>query len=435
MGEMNDRSDDETFAQGRILVVALKGWNDAGEAASSAVKTLAQALDITSRAELIDDELFFDYSINRPHSIRTAAGERRILWPHVELLTPTGHGGDDAAGVDAVGDTETGDADAPARDPEDARFDLERDSDLLEGPGTVPLFSIADLGDRVARARDDDRDQDESDAHEVRALNLAGDAEMRITAANHDNVYVLLGHEPTLHWRAFTARVLELCELYGVTRIVLVGALLADVPHSRPINVFVSSEHRPFRDELNIGRSEYQGPTGVLGAISLVAEQHDIPTVSVWASVPHYASQPPSPKAELAVIDKLEELLDVTIPRADLIERSEHWEGEVDAATNEDTDIAEYIDYLERAHDMVEAPEASGEAIAKEFERFLRQGDGRADTARSPQAQSPWSGSGPKSGTARADESGDAFTQADDDGADDARDDDATSPEEPDERA
>lgn len=455
--DTNGAGSSRPFSDGRIMVVALKGWNDAGEAASSAVTTLASALRINHRAAMIEDEEFFDYSINRPHSVRTRTGERRILWPHVALMTPS---------------TEDGTADP---DELALTLDLEASSDLVAEPGDVPLFSLGtgdddgeavivgdaagddsesgpadgepaggtsahgaadrgdsatsdddaspadrtspnDASDRDADAdRDDDADRNDdadrgsardgdSDRDDAHDRNLASDAEMRVTGANGDNLLVLLGHEPTLRWRAFTDRVLELCEEHGVTRLVLVGALLADVPHSRPIGVFVSSEDQQFRDELAVSRSEYQGPTGVLAALGDLAQGRGIPSVSVWASVPHYASQPPSPKAELAVVDKLEELLDVTIPRAKLIEHAEQWEDEVDAATGEDNEIAEYIDYLERAHDMVEAPEASGEAIAKEFERFLRQGDGRGDAARGPQSAAGWTGPIAKPGAGRAGE-------------------------------
>ncbi|GGA56393.1 hypothetical protein GCM10011490_02840 [Pseudoclavibacter endophyticus] len=377
------------FSDGRILVVAMKGRNDAGEAASSAVTTLAASLGLTNRVAVIDDEAFFDYSINRPHTVRTRTGRRRIVWPHVTLLSPSG----DGEPLD------------PDMDPDDlaARLDEVDDSDLVDEPGDVPLFSLdaereaTSTGEREEgeSGRDDGRDgggERAGGAGTGGERNLAGDAELRVTGANGANLLVLFGHEPTLRWRGFMERVLELCEQYGVTRILLVGALLADVPHSRPIGVFVSSEHQPFRDEFGIGRSEYQGPTGVLGALGDFAAQRGIPSVSVWASVPHYASQPPSPKAQLAVVDKLEELLDVTIPRAQLIERAERWEDEVDAATGDDNEIAEYVDYLERAHDMVEAPEASGEAIAKEFERFLRQGDGRGE---GPRGGQPGQGAGP----------------------------------------
>lgn len=307
------------FSAGRILVVALKGWNDAGEAASTAVATLAEALDLRRQIATIDDERYFDYSINRPHTVRDADGERRIVWPRVVLSGP----------------------------------DAEQSEQLPE----------------------------------QQVGNLAADAQLQVTAAGGGKLLLLRGQEPTLGWRSFVSKVLDLAEDHEVTSLVLVGALLADVPHTRPINVFVSSEDEALREELSIGRSEYQGPTGVLSVLGQLAEERGIDSVSLWASVPHYASQPPSPKAQLALVDRLEELLDVSIPRTELIERAERWEEEVNAATDEDNEIAEYIGYLERAHDTVEAPEASGEAIAKEFERFLRQsGSG------GPAGGAPWTG-------------------------------------------
>ena len=316
------------FAKGRILVVALRGWNDAGEAASSAVTRLAEALGLTESAELIDDEDFFDYSINRPHTGRGEDGARRILWPSCRI---------------------------------DRRPVA---SDAAETGDEIPL----DFG----------------------PANLADDAQLHVTGDNGASVLVMTGPEPTLRWRAFAERVLEVAVREGVTHLFLVGALLADVPHSRPVNVFVSSDDERLREELEASTSHYEGPTGVLGVLSGFSADYRIPAVSLWASVPHYTSAPPSPKVELAILDKLEELLDVSIPRAELIERSETWEREVDDATRDDNEVIEYIEYLERAHDTVESPEASGEAIAKEFERFLSNESRRGRASGVAGTQGPW---------------------------------------------
>jgi len=154
--------------------------------------------------------------------------------------------------------------------------------------------------------------------------------------------------------------------------------MLADVPHSRPISVFTSSENAEVRAQLDIERSGYEGPVGILSVLADAAEKAGITTMSIWASVPHYVHNAPSPKATLAILDKLEEIVDVVIPRGDLVSEAQAWENGIDALAGDDDDMASYIEQLEQARDTVDSPEASGEAIAEEFERYLRRGgDGK----------------------------------------------------------
>jgi predicted ATP-grasp superfamily ATP-dependent carboligase len=156
--------------------------------------------------------------------------------------------------------------------------------------------------------------------------------------------------------------------------------MLADVPHTRPISVFASSENTRVRESLELERSTYEGPVGILSVLSMAAEQAGIPTVSIWASVPHYVHNAPSPKATLALIDKLEELVNVVIPRGTLVDDAAVWESGIDSLAAEDEDMTSYIAGLEKARDTVDSPEASGEAIAHEFEKYLRRSDdGRPD--------------------------------------------------------
>ena len=160
--------------------------------------------------------------------------------------------------------------------------------------------------------------------------------------------------------------------------IVFLGAMLADVPHTRPISIFVSSDNPQVRAELQIERSTYEGPVGILSVLAIAAEEVGIPTLSIWASVPHYVHNAPSPKAMLALIDKLEEIIDVVIPRGELVSEAEEWQSGIDTLAAEDDEMAAYIGQLEQARDTVDSPEASGEAIAQEFEKYLRKrGDGR----------------------------------------------------------
>jgi predicted ATP-grasp superfamily ATP-dependent carboligase len=215
---------------------------------------------------------------------------------------------------------------------------------------------------------------------EVDNIPLAADAELRVGSDNTGNVFLLVGAEPSRNWKKFTVEVLDAAMTAGVSGIVLLGAMLADVPHTRPISVTATSDNASVRAQLGIERPTYEGPVGILGVIADAAEALGVPTVSIWASVPHYVHNAPSPKATLALIDKLEELVDVVIPRGDLVDEASAWESGIDALAGEDDEMASYIEQLEQARDTVDSPEASGEAIAQEFEKYLRKrGDGRPD--------------------------------------------------------
>ena len=196
---------------------------------------------------------------------------------------------------------------------------------------------------------------------------------------NASNIYLLLGTEPSRNWKSFTAEIMATITENQITGVVFLGAMLADVPHTRPISVFVGSENAELRTELSVEKSSYEGPVGILSVLGEAAEKAGIPTVSIWASVPHYVHNAPSPKATLAIIDKLEELIDVVIPRGELVDESAAWESGIDVLASEDDDMATYIAQLEQARDTVDSPEASGEAIAQEFEKYLRRRDGKAD--------------------------------------------------------
>jgi hypothetical protein len=226
----------------------------------------------------------------------------------------------------------------------------------------------------------------------VKAPDLAEDAELNVSGHNDSNIYLLLGTEPSRGWKAFTREIMAMVEETGVTGIIFLGAMLADVPHTRPISVGMSSENAAIREQLGIERSNYEGPVGILSVLGQAAEAVGIPTVSIWASVPHYVHNAPSPKATLAIIDKLEEIIDVVIPRGDLVDESAAWESGIDALASEDDDMANYIAQLEAARDTVDSPEASGEAIAQEFERYLRRRDGKADGRgdRGDRPEDPW---------------------------------------------
>ena len=197
--------------------------------------------------------------------------------------------------------------------------------------------------------------------------------------AGAPSIYLLLGTEPARSWRSFTKEIMDVVHECGISVIVMLGAMLADVPHTRPISIFVSSENPRIRSEFGVERSTYEGPVGILSVIAAAAEEAGIPTLSIWASVPHYVHHAPSPKATLAMIERLEELIEFVVPRGDLVDESSAWEDGINALAEDDEDMATYIAQLERARDTVDSPEASGDAIAEEFERYLRKRDGKAD--------------------------------------------------------
>ena len=287
------QSNSSGIVGGRMLVVAFEGWNDAGEAASGAVKTLQSVLDLSPIVE-IESEDYFDYQFNRPVVANDEDGVRKIVWPSVTLFGPTS--------------------------------DASADADV------------------------------------------------------ESNIFLLLGTEPSRGWKSFSAQIVATLKDSGITGIVMLGALLADVPHTRPISVFVSSENPLVRGDLAVERSGYEGPVGILTVLGEAAENAGIPTLSIWASVPHYVHNAPSPKATLALIEKLEEIIDVKIPRGDLADDAATWESGIDALASEDEDMSTYIGQLEQARDTVDSPEASGEAIAQEFEKYLQQGgEGKSD--------------------------------------------------------
>jgi len=186
------------------------------------------------------------------------------------------------------------------------------------------------------------------------------------------DVILLRGIEPNMRWRQFCAELLAASEELGTELVVTLGALLADTPHTRPIPVSGTATEPELADRLKLEQSNYEGPTGIVGVFQDACVQLDIPAVSFWAAVPHYVAQPPCPKATLALIGQLEDLLEISIPLADLPEEARAWERGVDELSEEDEEIADYVRALEETRDTADLPEASGEAIAREFERYLK---------------------------------------------------------------
>ncbi len=262
-----------------VMLCAFEGWNDAGDAASSAVLHLEEVWVATQIAE-IDPEDYYDFQVNRPEVV-IEEGVRSITWPTTRL-------------------------------------------------------SVA-----------------------------------RIPLATRD-VVLVHGIEPSMRWRTFTEEILGAARDLGVEMIVTLGALLADSPHTRPVPVSGTASDSEIALRLGYEPSSYEGPTGIVGVLQDACAAAGIPAVSLWAAVPHYVAQPPCPKATLALLARIEDLLDVPVPLGDLPEESRAWQIGVDELAGEDEEIAQYVRTLEEAVDTAELPEASGDAIAREFERYLR---------------------------------------------------------------
>jgi predicted ATP-grasp superfamily ATP-dependent carboligase len=190
-------------------------------------------------------------------------------------------------------------------------------------------------------------------------------------ATNRD-LLLLRGIEPNMRWRGFCSELVTAFSALEIELVVLLGALLADSPHTRPVPVATAASDPALAADLRADPVDYKGPTGIVGVLQHACADAGIPAVSLWASVPHYVAQPPSPKATLALIRGVEDVLDVSLPLADLPQEARAWERGVDELAEQDTEVADYVRTLEEAKDATDLPEASGDAIAREFERYLR---------------------------------------------------------------
>ena len=186
------------------------------------------------------------------------------------------------------------------------------------------------------------------------------------------DVVLVQGIEPNMRWRAFCAELVTAFTEVRTGLVVLLGALLADSPHTRPVPVTAAASDPALAADLRAEPVDYKGPTGIVGVLQHACADAGLPAVSLWASVPHYVAQPPCPKATLALLRGVEDVLDVSLPLADLPAEARAWERGVDELAEQDSEVAEYVRTLEEAKDATDLPEASGDAIAREFERYLR---------------------------------------------------------------
>jgi predicted ATP-grasp superfamily ATP-dependent carboligase len=265
-----------------VMVAAFEGWNDAGEAASTALEHLELSWDATPLAS-IDPEEYYDFQVTRPH-VRLADGvTRKIEWQTTRLSVAT-------------------------------------------LPGT------------------------------------------------ERHVVLVNGIEPNLRWRAFCRELLHYVDELKVTKVITLGALLTDTPHTRPTPVSGISYDKSSAGALRVEPSSYQGPTGIVGVFQNACVEAGYPAVSFWAAVPHYVSQARVPKAAVALLHRVEELLDVEVPLGGLPEQAEEWERTVSEMADADDEVREYVRQLEEQAEAEsdKLPEADGDAIAADFERYLR---------------------------------------------------------------
>ncbi|MGH2831711.1 MAG: PAC2 family protein [Solirubrobacteraceae bacterium] len=268
------------------LVCAFQGWNDAGEAASTAVSFLSSALS-SHRFAQIDAEDFYDFQSTRPRIKLVDGVTREILWPSVEI------------------------------------------------------------------------------------------SEVLIPRAPRDLVLVQ-GSEPSMRWRSFSSLIVDLAEALGVQLVVTLGALLADIPHSHPVSMTGLASDPTLIERIGLRTSNYEGPTGIIGVLHSACARAGIPSASLWASVPHYVAAAPNPKAALALVRKLEGLVGVSVDASELEQAAGDYERQVGLAVQSDPEIQAFVERLEQAAENERtrfSPEElpSGELIARDFQRFLRQ--------------------------------------------------------------
>ncbi len=268
---------------------AFQGWNDAGEAASSALTFMGGSLE-ARRFATIDPEDFVDFQATRPEVKLVEGITRTIEWPEWEVY------------------------------------------------------------------------------------------EARVPRAPRDLV-ILTGPEPSYRWRTFCAQVVELSEALGVQLVVTLGALLADVPHSRPVGVTAHASDPGLVERLSLQPPTYEGPTGITGVLQSACSAAGMPSASLWAAVPHYVAVSPNPKGALALLRRLESLVGVTVDASQLESAAVDYERQVTRAVELDPEVQAFVERLERAADEEEGPTdlsqiPSGDVLAREFQRFLRQRGG-----------------------------------------------------------
>src|SRR3954462_5906987 len=209
----------------------------------------------------------------------------------------------------------------------------------------------------------------------------------RVPSADRDLV-MLRGVEPSLRWKAFCSDISEVAGATGATMLVTLGALLADVPHSRPVGITGLASADGLVERLGFERTNYEGPTGIVGGLPATCADAGMESVSLWAPVPHYVAATPNPKAALALVRGFEGIAGIAVDATKLEDASEDYDRQVTAAVATDPDVKAFVERLEEMADEISEEEGppeqipSGDVIAREFQRFLRQrGPGEDDAS------------------------------------------------------
>ena len=185
-------------------------------------------------------------------------------------------------------------------------------------------------------------------------------------------IFLLLGTEPSRRWITFAAEVMEMVQDREIDHVIMLGAMLADVPHSRPVPFFKSSQNKAFQELNNLESSSYEGPVGILAVLAQAFEADNIPVMSLWASVPHYVHNTSNPKAALGFLNQLEALTGIQFEGASLVEEASEWERSIDEVSESDEELSAYIEQLETSRDAMDSEQASGDSLARELEKYLK---------------------------------------------------------------
>ncbi len=189
------------------------------------------------------------------------------------------------------------------------------------------------------------------------------------------DMILMTGVEPNLRWRSYATAILDVAERMGAEMLISLGALIADVAHTLPVPITGLASDEKMIDELGLSRSNYEGPTGIVGVLHDQARERGMPSASLWAAVPHYVAAVPNPKAALALLRRLEGLTGIALEASELEDAMERFDQQVDRAVSANPEIEELVRRLEsQQDDDIELPEVpTGDTIARDFQRFLRQ--------------------------------------------------------------
>src|SRR5215218_7995967 len=187
---------------------------------------------------------------------------------------------------------------------------------------------------------------------------------------------LLSGVEPNVRWRTFAESIVEAAQRLGVQMMITLGALIADVAHTRPVPITGLASDPELVERLGLSRSSYEGPTGIVGVLHDACRRHELPSASLWAAVPHYVAAVPNPKAALALLRRLEGLTGVAVEASELEDATERFTDQVDQAVSANPEIEELVQNLEASQEEdyeITQDMPSGDDIAQEFQQFLRQ--------------------------------------------------------------